>query len=178
MIRVAVVSRTEWLWPLHLAHRAALAPSSCAQSCPGPFILRTKLPWPLPDKVALAPSTCHFFTTTATLIIAFLTFLTFLRNVRNVKLRKKNCGKKTFISRKWLSWPLHLPHRAVLAPSSRAQSCPGPFLLRRERPWPLPLAQRAFLAPSSRAQSCPGPFILRTEWLWLFHLAHRAALAP
>ena len=42
---------------LHLAQMAALAPSSCAQSCSGPFLLRTELPWPLhlAHRLALAP---------------------------------------------------------------------------------------------------------------------------
>ena len=83
---------------------------------------------------------------------------------------------------------LHLVHMAALAPSSRAQSCPGPFISHTEWLWPLPpahraalplpLAQRAALAPSSRTQSCPDPFISRTDWLWPFNFGYKAALAP
>ena len=43
---------------LYLAHMTALAPLSGAQICPGPFILRTELPWPLhlTHRVALSGS--------------------------------------------------------------------------------------------------------------------------
>ena len=81
----------------------------------------------------------------------------------------------TMVRLRWLPWPLHLARRASLAPSSCAQSCPGPFISSTEWLCLVPSSStQSGSDPWSHRQSGSGPYISRTERFWPLSLAHRA----